>query len=468
MYAVGAVRARSIGYSAMAYDYDLFTIGAGSGGTRATRLTAALGLKAAVAEEYRIGGTCVVRGCVPKKLLVYASEFSQAFKDAGGFGWSVEWARFDWSTLRNNVQDEVSRLSSIYRANLIKSGADIFEERAEIVGPHEVRLLQSGRVVTAERILVASGGRVVRPEGMPGAELAITSDEAFLIERLPERVVVVGGGYIAVEFAQIFQGLGVETTLVYRGEHVLRGFDDDVRWHVTSAMQEFGIRIDTGASPLDLTQVGGRQEMRLSNGQTLTTDLAMFAIGRAPYTRGLGLENAGVELDAMGAVKVDAYSRTTAPSVFAIGDVTNRVNLTPVAIREAVAFVETEFKDNPTAMDHGCIATAVFGRPPVGAVGLTEDEARVRFGPVDIYKTTFRPMKNVLAKNPEKMLMKLVVRPSDGVVVGVHAVGDAAPEMIQMAAIAVKAGLTKAQWDATVAVHPTAAEEFVLLREKAG
>ena len=447
------------------YDYDLFTIGAGSGGVRAARLASQTGARVAVAEEDRIGGTCVIRGCIPKKLLVYASEYSQHFHDAAGFGWTVEWARFDWPRLRDNVQGEVSRLSAIYESNLDKAGVETIPDRAEIVGPHSVRLAGSGRTLTAERILVATGGRVVRP-AIKGAEHAITSNEAFHLERLPEHAIVVGGGYIALEFAQIFHGLGVETTLLHRGPHILRGFDGDIGAHVQCEMKRAGINIVTEVTPVEIAEHGGSYTVKLSNGQSVETGLVMFAIGRTPNTEGLGLESAGVRLTETGAIAVDAYSRSSAPSVWAIGDVTNRVNLTPVAIREAVAFVETVFKGNLTAMDHTQIPTAVFSRPPIGVVGFSEAEARVRFGKVDIYKSSFRPMKFILAGNEERTLMKLVVRAADNVVVGVHLAGVDAPEMIQLAAIAVKAGLTKAHWDDTVALHPTAAEELVLMREK--
>ncbi|MBL8557659.1 MAG: glutathione-disulfide reductase [Hyphomonadaceae bacterium] len=447
------------------YDYDLFTIGAGSGGVRASRLTAMGGARVAIAEEDRIGGTCVIRGCIPKKLFVYASEYAQGFRDAVGFGWTVEWARFDWSTLRDNVQAEVSRLSGIYSANLEKAGVEIIPDRAEIVGPHTVRLAASGRTLTAERILIATGGAVVRPD-IKGAEYAITSNEAFHLDRLPERVVVVGGGYIALEFAHVFHGLGVHATLVHRGQMVLRGFDDDVRGHVQAEMKRAGIDVLTETMVTEITPAGDGYLVKLSDGQVLETGLVMFAIGRAPNADGLGLEEVGVRRTDVGAIAVDPWSQTSVPSIFAIGDVTNRVNLTPVAIREAVAFHRTVYQGIPTAMDHTQIPTAVFGLPQVGVVGLTETEARIRFGPVDIYKTSFRPMKHIIAKNEERMLMKLVVRASDDVVVGVHIAGPDAPEMIQLAAVAVKAGLTKAQWDDTVALHPSAAEELVLMREK--
>jgi len=447
------------------YDYDLFVIGAGSGGTRAARLAAQAGARVAVAEEDRIGGTCVVRGCIPKKLLVYASEYAGHFRDAAGFGWTVEWARFDWPTLRDNVQAEVSRLSSIYETNIGKAGAEIVLDRVTFADPHALRLVGSGRTVTAERILVATGGRVVRPQ-IPGAEFAITSNEAFHLERLPERATIVGGGYIALEFAQIFHGLGVEVTLVHRGAQILRGFDDDIRAHVQTEMSRAGVRILTDSLISSIAESDGGFTVTLAGGQTMDTGLVMYATGRKPNTEGLGLEAAGVRLTEAGAVAVDGYSHSSVPSVWAIGDVTNRVNLTPVAIREAVAFVDTVFRDNPLAVDHAQIPTAVFCHPQIGTVGLSEAEARVRHGPVDVYRASFRPMKHILAGSEERTLMKLVVRAKDDVVVGVHIAGDDAAEMIQLAAIAVKAGLTKAQWDDTVALHPTGAEELVLMREK--
>jgi glutathione reductase (NADPH) len=452
----------------MAYDFDLFTIGAGSGGTRASRLAGAAGAKVAVAEEYRIGGTCVIRGCVPKKLFVYASEFAQGFQDAVGFGWTVEWARFDWARLRDNVQAEVARLSGIYQANLEKAKVEIIQERAVVIGPHALRLMPSGRTVTAERILVATGGAPQRLDALKGSSFTINSNEAFLLDKLPNRVAIVGGGYIALEFATIFHGLGVETHLIYRGDTILNGFDADIRAHVQEEMRRVGIQVMTNATPMGIEQAAEGCHLTLSTGQSLNVDQVMLAVGRAPATEGLGLETAGVRLTEVGAVAVDSYSRSTAPSIWAIGDVTNRVNLTPVAIREGQAFARTEFYDQPTTVDYHDIPTAVFGRPPVGAVGFTEAEARIRFGQVDVYKSRFRPMKHVLAGNEERTLMKLIVRASDDVVVGAHIAGLDGPEMIQMAGIAVKAGLSKAQWDSTVALHPTAAEELVLMREKAG
>ncbi|HWA00551.1 MAG TPA: glutathione-disulfide reductase [Caulobacterales bacterium] len=448
------------------FDYDLFVIGAGSAGTRAARLAALCGARTAVAEEYRIGGTCVIRGCVPKKLLVYASEFGQSFHDAKGFGWTVEWARFDWATLRENVQDEVARLSGLYRRNLERAGVGIYEDRVTVLDANTVRLAKSGATYSAERILVATGARPLRGQGVKGGELAITSNEAFLLDALPNRILIAGGGYIAVEFASIFSGLGVETTLAYRGDLILRGFDDDVRRYVQAELERTGVKIITQAAPVEIAPLESGKLVSLSNKMRLEVDEAMLALGRAPNTEALGLEKAGVRLTERGAVAVDVYSRSSVPSIFAIGDVTDRISLTPVAIREAQAFAESEFYGRPVAFDHADVPSAVFGRPPIGAVGLTEAAARAQFGDVHIYKTAFRPMKHIVAGNDQKTLMKLVVHPKDDRVLGVHIAGADAPEMIQLAAIAVKAKLTKTQWDATCALHPTAAEELVLLRER--
>lgn len=450
----------------MAYDFDLFTIGAGSGGVRASRLAGAAGAKVAAAEEFRIGGTCVVRGCVPKKFLVYASEYGQDFADAAGYGWRADNVRFDWATLRDNVARDVTRLSAAYASNMVKVGVEIFEERAEIVDAHTVRLKKSGRDVTAERILVATGGRPVRPLDIPGQQHAITSDDAFSLPVLPKRAIVFGGGYIACEFASIFLGLGVETVQVYRGAQVLRGFDEDIRAHVHAELERSGVKIKCGTTIASIEQAGGSYRATLSNGETIETDLVLLAVGRAAYTDGLGLERAGVKLEKSGAVIVDEYSRTNVPSIYAVGDVTDRINLTPVAIREGQAFAESQFMGRPTKFDHTDVATAVFTRPQVGVVGCNEAEAARRHGAIDVYKAIFRPMKHVLAGNAQKALMKLIVRQSDDVVVGVHIASPDAGEMIQLAAIAVKAGLTKAQWDATCAVHPTIAEELVTLKEK--
>jgi len=449
------------------FDFDLFVIGAGSGGVRAARVAATAGAKVAVAEEFRIGGTCVVRGCVPKKLLVYGSEYAKAFEDAKGYGWTVEWARFDWAVLRENVAREVDRLSGIYLRNLSNAGVEVIHDRAELLGSNTVRLVKDGRSVTARRILVATGGRPWRPKDLKGVEHTITSDEAFGLAELPKHVVIAGGGYIAVEFASIFKGLGAEVCLVYRGDTVLKGFDDDVRVHVHAGLKNAGISVVTGTVLQEVSvRANGRKMAALANGMRLETDLVMMAVGREPYTQGLGLEAVGVVMGPRGAIAVNAYSQTNIASIFAVGDVTDRVNLTPVAIREGQAFADTIFNDRPTAFDHRDIPSAVFTRPQVGVVGMTETEARRVLGRVDIYKTVFRPMKHILPDNQERMLMKLVVEAATQRVVGVHVAGPEAAEMVQLAAIAVQAGLTKPQWDATCALHPTAAEELVTMREK--
>ncbi len=449
------------------FDYDLFTIGAGSGGVRASRLAAQYGARVGVAEEYRVGGTCVIRGCVPKKFLVYASEFGHAFDDARGYGWSAENVAFDWKTLIENKDDEIDRLNGIYIRNLKNAGADIFQSRATLKDKHTVHLHAENRDVTAEKILVAVGGAPWTDESVPGHDLGVTSNEAFHLKKLPKHVVVAGGGYIAIEFACIFRGLGCDVCLVYRGEDILRYFDTDVSVQVHSELKRKGVRVITQAvfdkiEPLD----GDMKRVTLSNGVELEADLVFWGVGRKPVTDGLGLDDIGVELDKNGAVVVDEYSRSSVDNIFAVGDVTNRVNLTPVAIREGAAFAETEFNDNPMKMDYRFIPKAVFSQPPVGTVGYAEHEARAEFKNIDIYKTNFRPMKNMLTGSEERMLMKLVVDGDTDRVLGCHIVGVDAPEMIQCIAIAVKAGVKKADFDQTVALHPTAAEELVTLREK--
>lgn len=453
------------------YDYDLFVIGAGSGGVRAARLTALGGKRVGVAEEFRTGGTCVIRGCVPKKFMVMASEVSHALEIAEGYGWTIGNASFDWPKFIESKDVEIARLSGIYAANLAKAGAELLHGRAVLKDAHTVQMLKKDgtpdRIVTAEKILIATGGRPWKPDDLPGIEHAITSEEAFHLPELPKRILIAGGGYIAVEFAGIFAGLGVETTLIYRGPNILRGFDDDVRAHLAGEIEKRGIKVILGCQheAIEKTETGLMN--RLANGMAIETDVVMFATGRAPYVAGLGLETAGVELNDQGAIKVDGFSKTTADNIWAIGDVTDRMNLTPVAIREAVAFHETVFRDNPMAFDYEAVATAVFSQPPVGTVGLTEAEARHSCAKgVDVYVTRFRPMKYAFTGSDERVLMKLVVDADTQRVVGVHIVGPDSPEMIQLAAIAVKAGLTKAQWDATCAVHPTMAEELVTLKDK--
>ncbi|MFJ6024094.1 glutathione-disulfide reductase [Brevundimonas sp. NPDC092305] len=448
------------------YDYDLFVIGAGSGGVRAARLTALGGKRVAIAEEFRVGGTCVVRGCVPKKFMVMASDFAHQFHTAEGYGWTVD-ATFDWPKFLEAKDVEIARLSGIYAANLGKAGVDLIHGRAVLKDAHTVEIVGKEQTITAERILIATGGRPWMPESLPGIEHAITSEEAFHLPELPKRILIAGGGYIAVEFAGIFAGLGVETTLIYRGPNILRGFDDDVRAHLAGEIEKRGIKVILGCQHKSLEKTETGIVNHLENGMSLETDVVMFATGRVPHVKDLGLETAGVKVNDNGAICVDAFSKTSADNIWAIGDVTDRMNLTPVAIREAVAFHETVYRDNPQHFDYEAVATAVFSQPPVGVVGLSESEARHSCpGAVDIYLTRFRPMKYAFTGSDERMLMKLVVDAESQKVVGVHIVGPDSPEIIQMAAIAVKAGLTKAQWDATCAVHPTVAEELVTLKEK--
>ena len=448
------------------YDYDLFVIVAGSGGVRAARLASLLGKRVGVAEEHRVGGTCVIRGCVPKKFMVYASDFAHEFEVAKGYGWTVEEPSFDWPKFIETKDVEIARLSGIYVANLAKAGVELVHSKARLKDAHTVELLDKGLTVTADKILIATGGRPWVPKDVPGIEHAITSDAAFHLPELPKRILITGGGYIAVEFAGIFAGLGVETTLNYRGPNILRGFDDDVRAHLADQIQKRGVRVILGCQHKAIEKVEGGLCNVLDNGMRIETDVVMFATGREPYVDGLGLETAGVELNERGAIRVDDYSKTTADNIWAVGDVTDRVNLTPVAIREAVAFVETVFKDNPSTMDYANIPTAVFSQPPVGTVGLTEAEARKAHGRIDVYLSRFRPMRYAFVGGEERMLMKIIVDAETDRLLGVHIVGPDAAEIIQLAAVAVKAGLTKAQWDSTCALHPTVAEELVTMRER--
>lgn len=448
-----------------AFDYDLFVIGAGSGGVRAARIAAKHGAKVAVAEESRVGGTCVIRGCVPKKLLVYASKFAEEFEDAIGFGWTSEKVSFDWATLIANKDKEIDRLNLAYIRNLEAAGADLIMERAELADRNTLTLA-SGRKVTAKYILVATGAAPFIPRHLPGHELAISSNEAFHLERLPTRIVIVGGGYIAVEFAGIFSGLGVETILIYRGEQILRGFDNDLRDHLAAEMTKKGIEIRTQADVAKIERSGSGIRATLNDGTAFGAGQIMFATGRLPHVVDLGLENAGVELTPHYAVKVDDYSRTTVDNIYAIGDVTNRVNLTPVAIRDGHAFADTVFGGKDIKIDHTSIPTAVFSQPEIGTVGLTEEEARKRHRAINIYKSSFKPMKHTLSGRDERMLMKLVVDADSDRVVGCHICGPDAGEMAQLLGIAVRAGARKADFDATMAVHPTAAEELVTLRDK--
>ena len=446
------------------YDYDLFVIGGGSGGVRAGRLSAAMGRRVAIAEEFRLGGTCVIRGCVPKKLFVYASQFSEHFEDAAGYGWSVGETSFDWPTLVANKDREIARLEAIYRGGLERAGATILQSRAVLEDAHTVRIVAEDRTVTAETILVAVGGHSHRHPALPGAELCITSSEAFNLEELPKAIAIEGGGYIAVEFANIFHGLGVETTLVYRGQEILGRFDMDLRQALHREMERKGIRILCQALAREVRRrADGRLDMELSTGETLTVDQVMLAIGRAPNTDGMGLEKAGVETGARGEILVDDYSRTSAPNIYAVGDVTDRLQLTPVAIHEAMCFVDTVFRGKPTAPDRDCVATAVFSQPEIGTVGLSEDDAAKRFAELEIYLASFRPMRHTLSGRDEKMVMKLVVDAASRRVLGAHVLGPDAGEMAQLLAIPIKAGLTKDDFDRTMAVHPTAAEELVTM-----
>jgi glutathione reductase (NADPH) len=445
-------------------DVDLFVIGGGSGGVRAARIAAGHGARVMLAEEYRVGGTCVIRGCIPKKLLVYASRFSLDFEEAAGFGWTVPTPSFDWPTLIANKDKEIARLEAAYSATLQKSGVAIAKSRAVLEDSHTVRLVATGERVRAAHILIATGAMPHPGPAIPGIEHVISSNEAFHLEELPRQVLVQGGSYIAVEFACIFAGLGAKVTLVYRGDNILRGFDDDVREHLREQMQRRGIHVIMRNRVDAVERVGRHLCAHLSGGNAVTADQVMFALGRPPNVYGLGLEAAGVKLADTGGIAVDEYSRTSVPHIYAVGDVTNRINLTPVAIREGHAFAETVFGGRPTQVDHANVPTAVFSEPEVGVVGLTETQAREQFAQVDIYRTMFRPLKATLSGRDTTVLFKLVVDGVTGRVLGCHIVAPDAGEMIQLIAIAVKMGATKADLDATMAVHPTAAEELVTMR----
>jgi glutathione reductase (NADPH) len=409
----------------------------------------------------------VVRGCIPKKYMVYASEFGRALEHMKGYGWSVENASYDHNLFMDRMHREIDRLSGIYARNLRNAGAELIDDRAEFVDPHTLKLVKSGKTVTAGKILIATGGHTSVPKSIEGVEHAITSNEMFHLDKLPEHIVIIGGGYIAVEFAGIMSGLGAKVCLAIRKDLVLRGFDEDVRTQVHDELKRKGVKVITSASPTKIEKkADGRFTVHFSNGESASGDKVLLAVGREPNTAGLGLDKAGVKLNDKGAVIVDHYSRTNVPHIFAVGDVTDRLNLTPVAIREAQAFAQTEFMNRPTEFDHADVPHAVFAQPPVGVVGLTEAEARKQFGVVDIYKTKFRPMKDMLTGDEERVLMKIVVRAEDERVVGVHIVGPDAPEIIQAVAIAVKMGASKADFDRTCALHPSIAEELVTMREK--
>lgn len=442
-------------------DYDLLVIGAGSGGVRAARVAAGHGARVAIAEEFRIGGTCVIRGCVPKKLLVYGAHFAEDLEDARRFGWHVEGKKFDWPTLRDNVLNEVTRLSGLYTQTLENHKVTVLPERAVITGPHSVRV--GKREITASVILVATGARPHVPDS-PGCEHGITSNEAFHLEQLPKRMLIAGGGYIANEFAGVFNELGVKVTLINRSDRILRGYDAQIRDRLLQISMIKGIQFLFN-SPIEkvVKEASGALTVHMPSGP-LECDALMFATGRLPNTAGLGLESAGVDIDAQGAIRVDDESRSTCPSIYAVGDVTNRVQLTPVAIREAQAFADTVFGKKPSKVDYNCIPSAVFSHPPLAGVGLTEGEARNRFGSIKVYTADFRPMKNVLAGRNERALYKIIVDAASDKIVGAHMIGPDAPEILQVLAIAVKAGLRKAQLDEVVAIHPTMAEELVLLK----
>jgi glutathione reductase (NADPH) len=447
------------------YDYDLFTLGAGSGGVRASRISAGYGARVAVAEERYLGGTCVNVGCIPKKLLVYASAFREEFEDAAGFGWTVGDRSADWPALIARKNREIERLNGVYARMLDAAGVERLEGRARLVDEHTVRV--GDRTITAEHILIAVGGWPHLPD-IPGIEHAISSNEAFFLPALPQRTIVVGGGYIAVEFAGIFHGLGAHVTQLYRGPLFLRGFDDDVRETLAEEIRRSGIdlRFDTNVAAIE-RRASGSLVATLEDGSTLEADTILFATGRRPLTADLGLENVKVELAPNGAIVVDEYSRTSVENIWAIGDVTDRINLTPVALHEGMCLAATLFDGRPTAPVHEDVASAVFSQPPVGAVGLSEAQARERYGEVDVYRSRFRELKHSLSGRDQQTLMKLIVDPSTDRVVGAHMVGQHAAEIIQGIAIALKCKATKAQFDATIGIHPTSAEEFVTLREKA-
>jgi glutathione reductase (NADPH) len=444
------------------FDFDLFVIGAGSGGVRAARIAAGYGARVGICESSRVGGTCVIRGCVPKKLLSYAAHFHEEFEDAAGYGWDVGETRFNWQRLIENKDREIDRLNKVYLQLLENSGVELFQSHGKLIDSHRVQVGED--IISADRILIATGGHPWVPD-IPGAELGITSDEAFHLDSLPRRVAVIGGGFIACEFAGIFNGLGSEVVQVYRGEQILRGFDDDVRETLAAEMKKKGIGIILEANPTELIRdKGGLINLKLDNGSEMQVDTVMFSTGRVPNVRGLGLRDAGVHALPDGMIPVDDYSRTNLENVFAVGDVTNRVNLTPVALMEGHAFADSEFGGNQRPVNHEFIPSAVFSHPPVATVGYSEHDAETHFGELDVYKSVFKPMKHTLSGSEEKTMMKLLVQASSGKVVGLHVVGMDAPEIVQGFAVAIKSGLTKQQFDSTVGIHPTAAEELVTMR----
>ena len=446
----------------MTFDYDLFVIGGGSGGVRAARVAAQGGARVALAEEDRYGGTCVQRGCVPKKLMVFASEYPGHMEDAQAFGWTVHAGGFDWPAFRGKLHAELDRLEGVYRNILGNAGVQTYDARATVADAHTVAL-STGEHFTAKHILVATGGWPVKPD-LPGAEEALTSNEIFHLEDLPRSILIIGGGYIASEFACILNGLGVQVTQYYRGAQILRGFDEEARGLIADEMMQNGVDLHLGCNIVEMEKRDGGFRVKATNGDDRMFDQVMFATGRTPNTAGLGLEEAGVKLGRNGEIVVDDYSQTSVPSIYAIGDVTDRVNLTPVAIREGMAFVDTVFNGNPTPVDHALIPTAIFTQPEFGTIGLSEEEARDQ-EPVDIYATSFKPMQQSFAGRADRVLMKLIVSKETRKVLGCHIVAPGAGEMIQLAGIAVKMGATKEDFDRTVAVHPTMSEELVTMRE---
>lgn len=446
------------------YDYDLIVIGAGSGGVRAGRIAAGHGARVAVIEEDRPGGTCVIRGCVPKKLLVYGASIAADFEDAAGFGWSVSEVSHDWPALIAAKDKELDRLEGIYKQLLASAGADLIAGRGVVTGPHEVTV--GSRCLTASTILIATGGWPQIPD-VPGLkDHAITSTQALDLETLPERIVIYGAGYIALEFAGIFNGFGSEVHLVYRGDLPLRGFDDDVRCHMVDALQNRGIQIHAGTTVTNVASEDGALCVTLSDGQAIEVDQIMAATGRIPNTKGLGLEQLGIAMNDKGAVEVDSHSRTNIDHIYAVGDVTDRINLTPVAIAEGHAFADTLYGANPRTVSHDNVASAVFSQPPLASVGLTEEQAEQEYGQIDVFESRFRPMKNTLSGRDEKTYMKLIVAAKSQKIVGIHMIGPDSAEIMQGLAIAVQMGATKADFDAVIGIHPTAAEEFVTMRTK--
>lgn len=445
-------------------DYDLFVIGGGSGGVRAARVSAAMGKRVGLAEEYRFGGTCVIRGCVPKKLFVYASQFAEHFEEAAGFGWTLPSAMFDWKTLVSNKDKEVERLEALYQKGVASSGGDTIRSKAILHDRNTIYLEAEQRTITADHILIATGSKPSLPSGLSGIEHCITSNEVFDLPILPKTIIIVGGGYIAVEFANILHGLGAEVTLVYRGKEILRRFDRDLRQSLHASMESKGVRIITKAMIEHVSRLNDAElKVSLSTGAQLVAKQVMICIGREPNIQGLGLDAAGVDTGSFGEVLVDEFSRTNVPNIWAVGDVTNRVQLTPAAIHEAMCLVETLWKDNPTRPDLHLVPTAVFSQPEIGTIGLSEEDAAARFKDVDIYRVHFRPMRNTLGGSSERMLMKLVVDAETDIVLGAHVLGTDAGELAQLLGVALKANLRKQEFDSTLAVHPTAAEELVTM-----